>query len=119
MEPYIKPPFDTSDKTEGYLFQSCEILSDVQRYISTRIGLIFEIFSMYHRLAMKKLTTTSWLSSKRLCYQIRQEVFPRECEVLICQSCEILTAMLRKYHSRTFLPRPDKRQLNQSHMLWL
>ena len=25
-------PFDISDKTEGYIFQSCEILSGVQHY---------------------------------------------------------------------------------------
>ena len=33
---YIKLPFDISDKTEGLVFQSCEILSDVQRYINAR-----------------------------------------------------------------------------------
>jgi len=33
-----------------------------------------------------------------------QQLFPGKCEVLIWQSCEIQTAMLRKYHARIVHP---------------
>ena len=38
----------------------------------------YGLFSIYHRLAVKKLTTTSWISSKRRWFQILWRVVPRK-----------------------------------------
>ena len=43
----------------------------------------------------------------------RQELFPRKCEELFWQLCEILTAILRKYHAGNLLPRTDEAKTDQ------
>ena len=64
-------------------------------------------YSMYHRLAMKKLTTTYGLSSKRFCFHTVKSYSQIKREELFWQPCEILMNVQRINLMHVMLSRPN------------